>query len=541
MPISSMLRTDKIKLNLFKILLLSLFVFLALVVVLFFGSQKTYAHDNANNNCIHVPNQWVSCYQGDYCRGPDSVNDGELCYIDGSGNYSGYNGHSNCSTIKGELHMANAPQCKPDCNDGVWCNETCSAPANTCGTNNGTERDCNYTSHTSGADCNWVWFESQPCSKNNCSPGFTCQGDKCVASPTATPTLPPPSGNPCEPNCGPFPNCYDGSTKICHYSSGSNCLQCNAPDSANCTPSGCKLGPTATPTPTTAAPRAPTPTPRPTSAPPRATSTPAPRAPTATPRPTTPPGVTVPPAATSTPRPTTPPVATATPRPTLLPTATLTPAASPTPLFNPAACKCDGIEPTEIFSGQALSVTSFAKVEGQDVTRARVVDQKFFLAEGAETMATIIARSNPIPSTVVSSSPTLIRYASKWDLRLPQLKSGATYRIWSQINCQPKTTVYTGSGNVLSEQTEDLSLFQKILRFFGSLFGGGAEIQVVEPEPTVAPVSGSSPSPQDSSIQQFYDPTPAKRDNLQLDTFYPGEIYQKTCSFIKFRFNGPQQ
>ena len=526
-----MLRTDKIKLNLFKILLLSLFVFLALVVVLFFGSQKTYAHDNANNNCIHVPNQWVSCYQGDYCRGPDSVNDGELCYIDGSGNYSGYNGHSNCSTIKGELHMANAPQCKPDCNDGVWCNDTtCNAPPNTCGPNNGTRGDCNYTRHDSGVDCNWVRAPDVKCDVNNCEAGRICRDGTCVVSC-------PDAGTPCGAGgCGGIYCDVDGS-KQCTINSpvGNACFSgettqagCPSGQSRTCTnckwescesPAGNPPPPTATPTPTT----------------------PAPRTPTATPRPTTPPGVTVPPAATSTPRPTTPPVATATPRPTLLPTATLTPAASPTPLFNPAACKCDGIEPTEIFSGQALSVTSFAKVEGQDVTRARVVDQKFFLAEGAETMATIIARSNPIPSTVVSSSPTLIRYASKWDLRLPQLKSGATYRIWSQINCQPKTTVYTGSGNVLSEQTEDLSLFQKILRFFGSLFGGGAEIQVVEPEPTVAPVSGSSPSPQDSSIQQFYDPTPAKRDNLQLDTFYPGEIYQKTCSFIKFRFNGPQQ
>ncbi len=520
----------------FKVFIVGIVLLLGSILFLLLYPERTYAHNNANFNCIHVPNQWVSCGGANRCEGPDVVNDWEVCFVEADGVTE-----TGCYNIYNDLHQANAPQCVPNCDDGRVCSGSCNAPPNTCGTDNGSKGGCEYTTHNGSSNCNRVGAPNEPCREDNCSPGFTCQGDKCVASPTATPTLPPPSGNPCEPNCGPFPNCYDGSTKICHYSSGSNCLQCNAPDSANCTPSGCKLGPTATPTPTTAAPRAPTPTPRPTSAPPRATSTPAPRAPTATPRPTTPPGVTVPPAATSTPRPTTPPVATATPRPTLLPTATLTPAASPTPLFNPAACKCDGIEPTEIFSGQALSVTSFAKVEGQDVTRARVVDQKFFLAEGAETMATIIARSNPIPSTVVSSSPTLIRYASKWDLRLPQLKSGATYRIWSQINCQPKTTVYTGSGNVLSEQTEDLSLFQKILRFFGSLFGGGAEIQVVEPEPTVAPVSGSSPSPQDSSIQQFYDPTPAKRDNLQLDTFYPGEIYQKTCSFIKFRFNGPQQ
>src|SRR5207244_2510837 len=98
----------------------------------------------------------------------------------------------------------------------------------------------------------------------------------------------------------------------------------------------------------------------------------------------------------------------------------------------------DGMAYTDLFTGQNVTITSYSKVVGTDVSSAQVTDQTFYLAEGAETVATIIAKSNPIPATVVSSSPDLVRYQSQWNLTLPQLKTGATYRMWSQINCQPK-------------------------------------------------------------------------------------------------------
>jgi hypothetical protein len=177
--------------------------------------------------------------------------------------------------------------------------------------------------------------------------------------------------------------------------------------------------------------------------------------------------------------------------------------------FNPASCACDGIANTDLFSGQNATITSYAKVFGEDVNNAQVVDQKFFLAEGAETIATIIARSNPIPAIVIDTSSLQVRYQSQWQLQLPQLKPGATYRLWSQINCQPKTSVYSYSSLsrkvVLGQQTQSASLLDNIVNSVKSFLSS-------------------------SNTKSL-----AANNSLQLETVTPVNVYQKTCSFIKFK------
>ena len=208
-----------------------------------------------------------------------------------------------------------------------------------------------------------------------------------------------------------------------------------------------------------------------------------------------------------------------------------TPTPTPTP-FNAAACKCDGVEYTDLFSGQSVTITSFGKVEGADTSKAIIKDQSFFLAEGAETIARIIGRSGPISSVVVSSTPEKVRFQSKWTFTLPQLKPEATYRIWSQINCQPRLQAlnFTPARRaVLQAQTEQpRSFIDRMIEFLNNLFGGGKTATTTSvPTPTSEPGTGTGII--------LEEPTPTGKKSLQLGTIYPVEVYDKTCSFIKFR------
>jgi hypothetical protein len=222
--------------------------------------------------------------------------------------------------------------------------------------------------------------------------------------------------------------------------------------------------------------------------------------------------------------------------PTLPVTSTLPVTPTPLAAFNPASCTCDGIENSTIIPGQPATITSFAKVIGADVASAKVVDQKFFLAEGAETMATIIAKSEPIAASVLSNTPALVRYQSVWQVNIPQLKAGSTYRLWSQINCQPKQTAYnqialsTEERKVLGSSSQNVSIFDMILNFFANLFGAQSTTQIQTQKTTetkTTAVTTNAPMPSTTNGQN--------KNSLQLYTFYPASVYEKTCSFIKFR------
>ena len=71
----------------------------------------------------------------------------------------------------------------PDCNTGVSCSGACSAPANTCSTNNGTQTSCVYTAYSGGGSCTQTTAPNQQCTVNNCSAGYTCQSGICTAGP----------------------------------------------------------------------------------------------------------------------------------------------------------------------------------------------------------------------------------------------------------------------------------------------------------------------------------------------------------------------
>jgi hypothetical protein len=197
---------------------------------------------------------------------------------------------------------------------------------------------------------------------------------------------------------------------------------------------------------------------------------------------------------------------------------------------------------SEILSGQPVTINAYAKVIGANVNNARVVSQKFYLAEGAETIAKIIAKSEAVPANIIDNTASLVRYQSQWQVTLPTLKQGATYRLWSQIDCQPKqlayNRLYTPATKpvVLGSTTKNQSILDIIMDFFLNLFN-------------TAPNSGSQSN---SSNQNGIIPTqtlpanttiPAtptvyheqQKNTLQLYTFHPATVYQKTCTFIKFK------
>ena len=318
-------------------------------------------------------------------------------------------------------------------------------------------------------------------------------------------------------------------------------------------------------------------------APPQNSPTPSPTAgPTSTPVPTSTPAPTSTPVPTSTPRPTATPVPTATPTPVpacglgcsndyqcagardgctacVNNTCKTPPACGVTcnqasdcgratdgctscfankcvPPFSTQACHCDNLEIGNLASGQQATITAYAKVEGaQDVSRAKIVSQKFTLYAGSDTSSTILLSAN-IPTTKVIDTPTLVRYKSVWTFTVPQLESGKTYRIGVVADdantCQEKSS----PGQALNYSPDsrhgvlgaaDRPWYCSI-PFIAGLLGC----------PNISSSNLNAPSTTSGTavvnVQESND-TVGTRNNLQLDTFTPIEIVQKLCNYVIFK------
>jgi len=230
------------------------------------------------------------------------------------------------------------------------------------------------------------------------------------------------------------------------------------------------------------------------------------------------------------------PTATPTPQPTAtpIPTATPTPIPpTPTPAFNPASCTCDGINYTSLATGKSTTVTSFAKITGNDAVRGIITGQSFFLTQGADdTHGTVVAQSGLVPAVLSGS-----HYQSQWTFTLPVLVAGNTYRIWSQISCQPKNAAYALPSQSVAggsaQQLQSTSLLTRVVSLLKSVFGiRDNNIAIAptpiksEPAPTTRPVAVV---PTGSSV--------LGAQTLQIGALSPIDVYQKTCGFIKFRYN----
>lgn len=110
-------------------------------------------------------------------------------------NSAGFGPGFQCTVIvSGPTVCPNAPYtyCSTSCTELVCnatpvCSNTCTAPANSCSTNNGT-KTCNYTTYTSGnfstATCRQASAPNQPCTQDTCSAsGNTCVSGVCKPPP----------------------------------------------------------------------------------------------------------------------------------------------------------------------------------------------------------------------------------------------------------------------------------------------------------------------------------------------------------------------
>ena len=190
--------------------------------------------------------------------------------------------------------------------------------------------------------------------------------------------------------------------------------------------------------------------------------------------------------------------------------------------FNPASCTCDGITYSALFSGQTVVITSFSKIVGADINNAKVVSEKFHLAEGDNAGGKIIAESDYIPSKLIENSSSIVRYQTQWQFKLPQLDTGATYRLWSDINCQPKTIVMNygflpkmavlGSKIKTSSSNNFFSFFDNFLNLFRSSSIKDTVLKIL-----VNPINLSG------------------KKTIQLESIRPATTTEKGCSTIIFR------
>ena len=251
--------------------------------------------------------------------------------------------------------------------------------------------------------------------------------------------------------------------------------------------------------------------------------------PSATPSltPTQPPGVTQPPVVTT--PPTQPPGVTQPPIVTTPPT--------PTPDVT-AMCKCDQMNVQQIVAGQPIQVEAFAKVEGQDTSKAEVQGMNFRIYEGNPASGNnipVIERATR-PVSIVSNTQTLVRYRSDWTVN-PQIKNGVEYRIQAVPNCVQKTAALQQQTQraVLAERDENIGFFGQIKNFFAGIFGGGDEIENNNEGLQIAE-EDQGPF---SFITNFFKPqTNNGGKQLQIDSFTPAQMEKEACNIMKFKIEG---
>lgn len=495
-------------------------ILMIFILSTFVFSKKSFAADvcldiSGAFNATYWPNNdhqirvWCDGDGGPYCNGdsemllPGAPFDLSGCscepYASGCLNISGIPPECGEPEIVGPRCGVNGQSLQTNIN--VYCPQACvptERQYSQCGGNcNGTNFDGNHKlditertacDGTKSWECTYV---------TECPNGCDANIGQCKAAPPPpVSSNPPPSTPPvaCNQDCSSNP-------QICSQATD-GCIVCGSNGT-------CQLPPSAVPIPPSSAP-VPSSIPGPSSTPGGPITIPLP---SATPQATIP-GSSVAPLATSTPRP---------------------PTATPIPDFNTAMCKCDGVESGLIIPGQDVQFTAFGKVEGADTSKAQIKDITFFAAEDS----TVIGKSLPIGTSIVQNSSSLVRYRASWTYKIPQtLKKGAIYRIWAQLNCQRKTTAQITSPStvVLAAQTERPGLLQRISDFFSRLFGRQAPEASPTPTPTQAPVSTDASTNLSQSAEDTVNtPTPRGRDNLQLQTFYPAKVLQKSCSFIMFQ------
>jgi hypothetical protein len=108
-------------------------------------------------------------------------------------------------------------------------------------------------------------------------------------------------------------------------------------------------------------------------------------------------------------------------------------------------CKCDGFNAVNLKNpaSSQFEFEAFAKVEGTDVTKAKVDSIQFLMTKTSKSSpnqnaGTPIAQSGKITPEIVSSTDGKVRFRAVWKVNAPAYDPNATYRVFSNIRCAPK-------------------------------------------------------------------------------------------------------
>jgi hypothetical protein len=122
--------------------------------------------------------------------------------------------------------------------------------------------------------------------------------------------------------------------------------------------------------------------------------------------------------------------------------------------FNDAMCKCDGFNALNLTSPSAgkFEFEAFGKVEGADVSKAKITNMKFTLYKSSKSnpnVATAVASGTIVPQ-IVSSSDGKVRYRAVWDVTPPAYEAGAIYRVGAEPSCARQSATASASLNFSS-------------------------------------------------------------------------------------------
>jgi hypothetical protein len=161
------------------------------------------------------------------------------------------------------------------------------------------------------------------------------------------------------------------------------------------------------------------------------------------------------------------------------------------------------------------------KVDAPNTDKAKVRDITFRVFQGSQ----VVGESGPIPATKQGNSGQSVQYQSQWTWNVPTtLQKGVTYQARATIKCVSTATTlnYPFTASVLGANEEG-GLFARIMNFFKGIFGNETNTQ-----------SQPTPVPDNTSVST--EMGIAAEDGLQLGTFAPASVIEKTCNAIKFRF-----
>lgn len=133
--------------------------------------------------------------------------------------------------------------------------------------------------------------------------------------------------------------------------------------------------------------------------------------------------------------------------------------------FDEAACKCDGFNAINISNPSQgnFKFEAFGKVEGKDVTKAKIDTMTFSLYKSSKSnpnSSTKIATSNAITPTIVASESGKIRYRAEWSVAPPAYDANAIYRVGADPKCVrakgPVTAAFDFSGAIYNSDNSQV-------------------------------------------------------------------------------------